>query len=76
LKAKHQLRSVDKTALCILLLAKMGITTEGVPLVEARKSYVVSYKSPLPDEGSQALSELCGVVSVQNMERPWPIGPL
>jgi hypothetical protein len=41
-----------------VLNSKMGIATEGVPLLVARKAYIDKYKSQIPDKTIDALSKL------------------
>ncbi|KAK1605871.1 hypothetical protein QYE76_029544 [Lolium multiflorum] len=53
---KPKMHVMDKVV--HVLNSKMGIATEGVPLLVARKAYVDKYKSQIPDKTIDALSKL------------------
>ena len=53
---KPKMHAMDKAV--HVLNTKMGVATEGVPLLDARKAYVDKLSTPLPNKVIEALTKL------------------
>jgi hypothetical protein len=56
LGAKPKMHAMDKAIQ--VLSAKMGVATEGIPLIQARDEYIKRFKTQLPDKTIEALTVL------------------